>query len=195
MILQIATYVVISGVVLIGLIGLFRLWFGFPARDTRDIVPYLRPIPSEELEALLDPLEEARLRERLPISEFRALQRKRIHLVLELLDRMTHNAYILIQWANRQIDSPDQESGYLCHEMYRRAVEVRAYVLLTRLKLGLWMLVRIHSWHLLPSPSLSDLRETVGIRGLEVYDRLKTIAAYMFLQGGYDDCEKLTESL
>jgi hypothetical protein len=61
--------------------------------------------------------------------------------------------------------------------------------------LRFWLLVRLDWWRVLPAPSLDDLREAGGIRGLESYDRLKTAASSLFLELGQGDFEELLHNL
>jgi len=76
-------------IIIIFLVGIFLLFAvytaiqflgKFPQRTVDDVAPYLRPAESGELEALLDPGQEANFRMRMSPQEFAPWQRRRIHL-------------------------------------------------------------------------------------------------------------------
>ncbi|MBZ5533640.1 MAG: hypothetical protein LAO20_19595 [Acidobacteriia bacterium] len=201
-------------IVLVGLVLAFagftalQLLGKFPTRTRDDVPPYLRPAELEELEALLDPAQEVNFRLRLSPREFRAWQRKRIHLMREYLLRMSHNALVLVEWGNMELAqgnfaadnlSPrsagsdaslppqrDQERQALAQELVQAATEFRLYSLLALLKLKLWIVFRMDHWPLLPSPSLPRLRNVFGIDAVSSYHRLKSSAGSLGMAYGYE---------
>ncbi len=114
---------------------------------------------------------------------------------MAFVKRMSHNAAVLVEWANREAESNDPRQAELAGRLHQLGVEVRLYSLLTLLKLRFWLLVRLDWWKVLPAPSLDDLRESGGIRGLEAYDRLKSAASFLFLELGQGDFEELLHNL
>ncbi len=170
-----------------------RIWFHFPDRTKDDVVDFLVHIDLEKAETLLDPIAENSLRRTLSPAEFRILQRKRIHLYIEFLQRMSHNAAILVQWGNLEAQRSHERTAQLAHELQQEAVKVRAYSLLALMKLRFWLLIRLGSWYMLPTPSLSELRGIYGIEGLDAYDRLKTVASSLFV--GHEKFEELLQNL
>jgi hypothetical protein len=170
----------------------------FPHRTFDDVTPYLRPAEFEELELLLDPAAEVNFRLRLPGNEFKAWQRKRIHLLREYLLRMSHNALVLIEWGNmeiaRQIEY--QGSGHSTHlqsaaqELVQAATEFRLYSLLALAKLKLWIIFRVDS-----SASLATLRTVFGIDAFCSYQRLKMAAGSLGLVHGDEQQKQLLACL
>jgi hypothetical protein len=173
----------------------------FPARTIDDVKPYLRPIELQELEEILDPANEANFQFRLSPAEFRALQRKRIHLMREYLLRMSHNALVLIEWGNLEWMGPgqradlDKERRMLAQEMVQAATEFRLYSLLALLKLKFWILFRLDAWPVIPSPKVSGLRRLAGIDAVRAYQRLREAVAYLSEAHGGDYQEELVARL
>jgi hypothetical protein len=99
---------------------------------------------------------------------------------------MSHNALILAEWASSERLSPtgDPELDFMRHELLNSALHVRFYTLLAILKLRFWIVVKIEIWSVLPSPSVSDLKEVAGIDVLYAYDRLKSAASHLSLKAG-----------
>jgi hypothetical protein len=188
-------YLIITAgfVATIATIGL--IWFRFPDRTIHDVADYLLPVDFEKAESLLDPQQEAVLRKDLTPAEFRALQRKRIHLYVAIVKRMAHNSSVLIEWANREAETAVGQRLEMVSKLQQVGVEVRLYSLLALVKLRLWLLVRLDSWWILPAPSLDDMRQVGGIRGLESYDRLKTAASFLFMEIGQGNFEELVQNL
>ena len=171
------------------------IWFHFPERTVDDVVDFLLPVDLQKAETLIDPHAESCLRCELTRAEFRRMQRKRIHLYIAFVRRMAHNASVLIDWANREVEGSDEQAVKLAHDLQQIAIEVRLYSLLTLLKLRFWLLIRLDYWEVLPAPSLYEVSEVGGIKGLESYDRLKTAASFLFLERGRGNFEELLQNL
>jgi len=174
------------GVILLLAVYTFLQFLGkFPTRTIDDVKPYLRPTELEELEAILDPANEAGFQCRLSAPEFRQLQRKRIHLMREYLLRMSHNALVLIEWGNMEWMGPGQRADLdkarrmLAQELVQAATEFRLYSLLALLKLKLWIVLRLDAWPILPSPKVSSLRRLAGIDAVGAYLRLRAAVGYL----------------
>jgi len=187
-------------IIIIFLVGIFLLFAvytaiqflgKFPQRTIDDVAPYLRPAESNELEALLDPAQEANFRMRMPPREFAPWQRRRIHLLREYLLRMSHNALVLIEWGNMESlsESKDPEQSKkkqaLAQELVQAATEFRLYSLLALLKLKFWLVLPSPLSSFFPSPSLPQMRHIFGIDALGSYQRLKTAASGLSL--AYDN--------
>ena len=195
MISYVLWYLIITAgfIAVVAVVGL--IWFRFPDRTIHDVADYLLPVDFDKAESLLDPREEADLRHDLDPQEFRALQRKRIHLYLAIVQRMAHNAAVLIEWANREAESASGSKLEMVSKLQQVGVEVRLYSLLALIKLRFWLLIRLDSWWILPVPSLDDMRQVAGVRGLESYDRLKTAASFLFMEIGQGNFEELLQNL
>lgn len=159
----------------------------FPQRTIDDVTPYLRPAESSELEALLDPGQEANFRMRMSPQEFASWQRRRIHLLREYLLRMSHNALVLIEWGNMEslteTSDPEQskKKQLLAQELVQAATEFRLYSLMALVKLKFWLVLPSPLRFLFPTPSLPEMRQVFGIDALCSYQRLKTAAGGLSL--------------
>jgi hypothetical protein len=170
-------------------------WTRFPKRDVDadDVIPFLYPVDISLAESLLDPAAEFEFRWKLRPPQFREAQRKRMRLYLELTRRMAHNATVLVQYADAENNSRDPRRIGLASTLQQKAIEVRIYSLLTRIKLRLWLLLR--SELLTSKPVLAHLRTAGDINGLQTYNALKTAAAAAFVQLPPDELDSLTRSL
>jgi hypothetical protein len=195
MISYVVWYLLITAGFVAFIVTVALIWFRFPDRTVDDVADYLLPIDFEKAEHLLDPQTEAILRKELTPSEFRSLQRKRIHCYVAMVKRMSHNSAVLIEWANREAEKANGERLQMVSQLQQQGVEVRLYSLLALIKLHFWLLIRIDSWRILPAPSLYDVREAGGIRGLDSYDKLKTAASYLFLDMKHEKFEQLLHNL
>lgn len=168
----------------------------FPRRTIEDVSPYLRPAELEELESLLNPAYEVNFRLRLSPDEFRAWQRKRIHLLREYLLRMSHNSLVLIEWGNMEFEgdgSPSHKSEQmqaLAQELVQAATDFRLYSLLALAKLKLWIVFRLDT-----SASLPRLRSLLGIDAMAAYKRLKSAAGTLGLAHGTEYHQQLLARL
>ena len=173
----------------------------FPHRTIEDVAPFLRPAESSELEALLDPGQEANFRMRMSPQEFAPWQRRRIHLMREYLLRMSHNALVLIEWGNMEslTETRDPEQSkkkqLMAKELVQAATEFRLYSLLALLKLKFWLVLPSPFRFLLPSPSLPEMRHLFGIDALGSYQRLKTAASGLSLAYNNHFHDELVELL
>jgi hypothetical protein len=197
-------------IIIIFLVGIFLLFAvytaiqllgKFPQRTIDDVAPYLRPAESSELEALLDPAQEANFRMRMSPQEFAPWQRRRIHLLREYLLRMSHNALVLIEWGNMESltetrdPEQSQKKQLLAKELVQAATEFRLYSLLALVKLKFWLVLPSPLSSLFPSPSLPQMRHLFGIDALGSYERLKTAASGLSLAYNNHFHDELVELL
>jgi len=195
MISYVLWYLIITVGFVAAALAVWLMWFRFPDRTINDVTDYLLPVDFEKAEGLLDPHTEAILRKELEPEEFRALQRKRIHHYLALVQRMAHNSAVLIEWANREARTAAGPKLEMVTNLQQVGVEVRLYSLLAQIKLRFWLLIRVESWRILPAPSLDDMRQVAGVKGLDSYDRLKTSASFLFIEMGQGNFEELVQNL
>ncbi len=173
----------------------------FPQRTVDDVTPYLRPAESSELEALLDPAQEANFRMRMSPQEFAGWQRRRIHLLREYLLRMSHNALVLIEWGNMEslTETRDPEQSRkkqeLARELVQAATEFRLYSMLALIRLKFWLVLPSPLGALFSSPSLPRMRHLFGIDALGTYQRLKTAASGLSLAYNNHFHDELVELL
>jgi hypothetical protein len=168
-------------------------WTRFPKRDVDDVIPFLYPVNLALAESLLDPASEFEYRWRLSPREFRAAQRKRMRLYLELTRRMAHNSRVLVEYAVAEKNNPDPRRVSVATDLQDRAIEMRLYVLLAGARLKFWLFLR--SELLTGTPKLSLLRTAGEIDGLQTYSALRTAATAAFVHLPAEARESLTRSL
>jgi hypothetical protein len=168
-------------------------WFHSPERTIDDVVDFLHPIDLDKVHALLDPAMEWSLRMNLGVVEFRRTQRRRMQLYVEFLQRMAHNAGIMVEYGNQEAEHFNEDAAKLARALQQEAVHVRVYALISSYKVRLWLL--LVSMSLLPAPSLTGLRSICGIEGWENYRRLKSAAATLFLVLRNDRCQELLQAM
>jgi hypothetical protein len=195
MTVTIITFLMMAAILFLLLSTLLQLWLRFPKRTVDDLIPFLLPVSLEEINRLFDPRQEALLRCSTCDQEFRAMQRRRLHLADECLRRMAHNAAVLGEWANSELDRSHPLTQPLAADLHQHALKVRVYALMTRLKVDFWIVLRLERTRWLPVPHLGDFRECLGIQGVESYENLKTAAASLFAQFGPADSERFMSNL
>jgi hypothetical protein len=168
-------------------------WARFPKRDVDDVIPFLYPVNLALAESLLDPASEFEYRWRLSPREFRAAQRKRMRLYLELTRRMAHNSRVLVEYAVAEKNNPDPRRVSVATDLQDRAIEMRLYVLLAGARLRFWLFLR--SELLTGTTKLSLLRTAGEIDGLQTYSALRTAATAAFVHLPAEARESLTRNL
>lgn len=162
---------------------LLWIWFDCPERTPEDVIEFLQHVNLEKFEVLLDPVNEISIRKSMSGRAFRRVQRKRVHLCIENLKRMSHNAGLMTALGSQQVQRGDtfaiREAG---RALQAEGLRVNLYSVTMLLKLRLRLLIRMDSWFMFGALSLYGVRESFGVRGLESYDKLKTIAGELFLQ-------------
>jgi hypothetical protein len=164
-----------------------------PQCDLDDVVHSVRPVDIDRLENLLDPAREWELRANFSMKEFRLLQRKRIHELLEIMRRICHNAGILAQWG--AYVSEFERYNRLARQLHERAVEVRVCASFAIAKLRMWIVLRADTWPLLPRPSLPGLRNNAGIDTVIAYSALKELAGTLCSNMDNRDSDELRHRL
>jgi hypothetical protein len=151
----------------------------FTILDTQKV---LRPVHQQRILQLLDSRVEEVVRSFFSPKKFEESQLLCLYEIREHMLRMSHNAFILLTWANTELwretklrpNMQDRETFIeLSREMHAAAVEFRLYALLTVLRINFWMIFRIRPWCPLPKPRLCQLREIAGLRFYSAYGRLR----------------------
>jgi hypothetical protein len=168
-------------------------WRRFPNRDVDDVIPFLYPVDLSLAESLLDPAADFEYRWKLGRRQFRAAQRKRLRLYLEVVRRMSHNSKVLVEYAEAQKNNPDPQRASLASTMQEEAIEVRLYSLLTGIKIRFWLLLRADFLHAVPA--LANFRTVGEINGLHSYASLKATAAAAFMTLPPEELEKMARNL
>ena len=164
-----------------------------PDRSIEDAVDYLVPVDLCKLEDLLDAAAEGQIRSGVSVSEFRVIQRQRMHLYLEFLRRMSHNSSVLIQLGNCHMNDRQPEVIRMARSLQEDGIRVRLYSLAATVKVRFWLLLL--RLHLVPAPVLCELNEVCGVHGLEGYEKLKTAASMFFVKIGPSKLDQLLDHL
>lgn len=187
------TWLIVAWGVLACIYMLRCAWSRFPKRDVDDVIPFLYPVDISLAESLLDPAAEFQYRWRLTPQQFRAAQRKRMRLYLELTRRMAHNSRVLVEYADAEKNNPDPGRVTLATALQEKAIEVRLYALLTIIKLRTWLFLRSDT--LFTMAALPHLRTACEIDGLQTYSALKSAATAAFVRLPPEEMDSLTRSL
>lgn len=171
----------------------------FPCRTIRDVPAFLQPVDSANVFQLLNPQTEEYLHAAMTGVALRLEQRRSLHFLREHLLRMSHNAHILLEWSNaeleREIIGQNEEFSECYRECARRlhtaALEFRLYAVLSLIKIKLWMLFRTQAWMPFGPPSLSSLGEVCGMRFFTLYSNLTRAVADLGRHYGTEFREEL----
>jgi len=171
-------------------------------RRIDDVVLFARPLNTEDFERITDPADEWLLRRSLPGREFGRVQRQRMRLCVEYVSRASHNAEILQGWSYQdhaiavsRSRNPADKKICLLWELSQTATEVRVFAFAVRLKIGLWLLLRLD---LLPSrliPKLCGVRTTAGLDLLVSYQKMTDLAKAASQFYGPDLADKISHTL
>ena len=184
-----SAYFLLLGFLALLATGSLYLFFGrlsrFPCRTIRDVPAFLQPVDSSYIFQLMNPQTEDYLRSAMTSLALRLEQRRSLHFVREHLNRMSHNAHILLEWSNaelkREIVGQNEELSECYRDCARRlhsaAVEFRIYAMLSRIKIRFWLVFRTQSWTPFAPPSLAELGEICGMRFFTLYSNLTSAVA------------------
>ena len=106
-------------------------------RSIEQLENLTRPVDLEAFRNLMDPAQEAFLRERMPARQFRVVQRERMRAALDYVGRAAHNAAILIRLGEAARASDVPEVAHSAQALVNRALQMRLYAQLARLQIGL----------------------------------------------------------
>ena len=83
----------------------------------------------------------------------------------------------------------------MAHELIQAATEFRLYAVVARLKLKMWIVLRLDHWPVFPEPSVSRLKTLMGIDAIGSYHRLKAAAGSLSMSYGYEYHRQVIERL
>jgi hypothetical protein len=185
-------------IALLVLFTLFTTTFRRPARTFDEMFPYLRDSNLEDVRDLVNPADEGYLRLNLSAQDFRKAQHNRIHLLRELLKRMSHNARFLQEWASGELgkswNTANRSARHASRELIQYCIVFRVVTLLVQAKLALWSL-RITILRFTPLPFLADARNMFGTDVPYTYERVKMTAEKLARACGGRYQEQLSEVL
>lgn len=116
-------------------LGVFFLWIrtgALSGADEETIKASMHEIDVEAFRNLLDPEEEQYLRENLPTSDFRSVQRERLGAALDYIGALSHNASLLLQLGQTARQSPDPQVADAGRHVVDNALRLRLYALQVR---------------------------------------------------------------
>jgi hypothetical protein len=160
-----------------------------------DVQKVLRPAQSRRVLQLLDSRVEDIVRPVFTSRTFEASQLMSLYEIREHLLRMSHNAFVLLVWANTELwretkyrPGMDERDVYiaLSRKLHVAAVEFRLYALLTVIRINFWMVFRIRPWSPFPAPRLIELREIANVRFYASYHRLQEAVGALCLAYGQE---------
>ena len=117
-----------------------------PVGELDDLVGRTRPVDIDAFRNLIDPAEEDFLRENLPASEFRAIQRERLRAAVDYVNCAAHNAAILVGLGEAARHSSDPRIVEAGQQLLDSALRLRLYSLLSII--GLYLGIVLPGAHL-----------------------------------------------
>jgi hypothetical protein len=189
---------------------LFVLWMGFSAGllllffyaaylnmrnhnvgnvDLGEMIPSFLPVNVEPLALLIEGKAEAHGQSEVD-DEMR-----RVHLTMDCLRRMAHNAALLQRVGYCQLNSPNQLISDLAQEMIDAGVHVRLYSFVGLAALHAWSRFRFVIGPLTRMPKVADLQELLSASLVPAYEDLKNKAGNLTCLKFSSLSEELAQSL
>ncbi len=140
-------------------------------------LPFLNRVNIKGIKHLIDPMEEAFLRQGHSRRQFCEVQKDRIRSASEYFRKMGNNAAVLQKLGYGSFRSQDDQQRAIARELINAGVPVRIYAVTAVLVLRFWQTFRLHQL-MLSAPSLADLKDLVA-ELLCSYDHLKKVASAM----------------
>jgi hypothetical protein len=143
--------------------------------DITDVFHLYRRVDTERLMELLDPLIDEAHRPVMSRAEFSRLQRKRLRMVKEYLERLRHDAVLFLhiacqeQWKPEGERTPEDMARF--KELARASCDLNFYAVYALGRIRFWMRVRTQPWCPFPPPRLSRLRTARGLDLVACYSR------------------------
>lgn len=163
----------------------------FVRMNTRELdqaVGVLRRVDVSATGELLGPEKEAIMRRTLSARAYSQAQSIRMELLSEQLLRIFHNTAVLLRWATLEKrrsaqKHPEQLSpaDKLILAIMSSSVEIRRHALYGIVKIAIWRGLNLAKLRIMPSLSLSDLREWNGCDIMAAYEGLTSAAAEVVL--------------
>lgn len=106
-----------------------------------ELAAALRPVDLEAFRNLMDPADEEFLRQHLPPSEFRSLQRERLRAAAEYVHCVLENSAFLARFGSAAQFNPDVEVAAAGRELAEQAIQLRWLSLLAIMELRVGILL------------------------------------------------------
>ena len=158
---------------------LYRKIYDVRERTAEEVAPFLRTVPVREVEHLFSAATEHFLRLNMTREQFRRAQLQRIHLALEYVRRISHNALIAQQWAAYEMGRAravgNAECGHLSVDLVGAGVHCRMCSFVLRARLHTW-LFRMAFLPFLAPPSFDTLIKYGSADLLDFYGKVRSTA-------------------
>jgi hypothetical protein len=185
-------------IALLVLFWFFKTNFRRSTRTFDEMLPYLRDASLGDVQDLVNPADEGYLRLNLSACDFRKAQHNRIHLLRELLKRMSHNAVFLQEWASGELakswKTMNPGARHASRELIQYCIAFRIATLLVQSRLALWSL-KITMLRFTSIPLLAEARNSFGTDIPYTYERIKMTAEKLGRACGGRYQEQLSEVL
>ena len=169
----------------------YRKVYDVRERTAEEVAPFLRPVDLTEVFDLFSAETERCLRLNMTPKRFRRAQLQRVHLALEYVRRISHNALIAQQWGayemGRARAAGNKENGRQSVDLVGVSIHCRISGFLLRTRLHGW-LFRMAFLPFLAPPSFQELLKYGSDDLLDFYGKVRSAASE--LSGCYGDAYK-----
>jgi hypothetical protein len=137
--MNLAIFIVLVAALSLGLILRLAVTQSLQTRRTADLDGAIRPVDIEALRNLINPAEDDYLRNRLPASQFRVVQRERLRALAAYVHLVTSNATVLLGVGEAALASGDARIAEAAGHLVNDALLLRrnATVALVRIYIAL----------------------------------------------------------
>ena len=122
-----------------------------------------QPVDLQAFRNLVDPAETEFLRRNLPSREFRAVNRERTYAAAEYVQRIAHNAAILLRLGQAARTNPDTEIARAAQSMVERSLAVRMLAMQVLIKLRIQAITGVDLFSLDLYDRYGRLTESVAL--------------------------------
>jgi hypothetical protein len=141
-------------------LGVFLLWVRSRRRlglNEAELSSTISDVDLEAFQNLVDPEEEEFLRENLPASDFRAVQRERLKAALDYVGALSQNGALLLQLGQAAKASADPRVAEAGQHIVDNAVRLRLYAL--RVRARLYVKIALPTAKLEPAGVVNEYQE------------------------------------
>ncbi|HKW19550.1 MAG TPA: hypothetical protein VJO35_18720 [Terriglobales bacterium] len=184
------------------LAAMLRMIFYRPRCDLDQVIRFARKLDTSELSRLFDADEEWGMRTLCSEKEFRRLQRERMRLAFEYVQRIGHNAELIQTWAATlyeeiRLKPRDEitEQDYLVWQLLELAGELRVYHLCAMVRIRIWLLLYAHRWPRPWMPRVAVLGKDNTFDVVSEYGRLIELSGCLSRTYGDHYCRELLSAL
>ncbi len=184
------------------LIFMFRTVFHRPQGDLDQVIRFARRLETSELSRLFSPDEEWGVRTLYSEKDLRRLQRERMRLAFEYVQRIGHNAELIQTWASTLYEeirskprSEITERDYLVWQLLELASEIRVFNFCVNLQVRFWLIFGAHRWPRRWIPNVAALGRNRTFDIVSEYGRLIELSGCLSRTYGERYCRELLSAL